>query len=96
MNNIGVGTNATERLWKLRKSNPPVEKQGIMGMAGIGQTTLAEQVYHDSKVVHCFAFHAWNVSDDDLSFGTGWHRPNFKVLTTPNKDVALQRSKCFR
>ena len=59
MNNIGVGTNATERLWKLRKSNPPVEKQGIMGMAGIGQTTLAEQVYHDSKVVHSFAFHAW-------------------------------------
>ncbi|MED6169679.1 hypothetical protein PIB30_023541 [Stylosanthes scabra] len=31
----------------------------VVGMAGIGKTTLAQMVYHDHKVKHHFNFQAW-------------------------------------
>ncbi|KAL9658892.1 hypothetical protein QQ045_015578 [Rhodiola kirilowii] len=43
----------------LMSASPELQVISVVGMGGVGKTTLAEQVYHDAEMKKSFQSHAW-------------------------------------
>ncbi|KAG9149053.1 hypothetical protein Leryth_010654 [Lithospermum erythrorhizon] len=56
---VGVEEFLERLVSDLVKSSPLVEKLAIVGMAGIGKTTLAGRIFYDQRVSYHFDIRAW-------------------------------------
>ncbi|CAI9089103.1 OLC1v1023609C1 [Oldenlandia corymbosa var. corymbosa] len=57
---VGLEDEAKKMIELLTRGTSTLDTVSIIGMAGLGKTTLAKKVYHDSEVAYHFHIRAWS------------------------------------